>query len=71
MASVDGAGSPAARAALAAALAEHERAKAQRSQVGRLRRGADAPVATLPFLFAPELGLEDLEELSRELERKL
>jgi hypothetical protein len=71
MASVDGAGSPAAREAVAAALTAHERAKAQRSQVGRLKRGAQAPVATLPFLLSPELVLDDLEELSQELERKL
>ena len=31
----------------------------------------DAPVATLPFLLTPEVGPEDLERLSRELERKL
>ena len=71
MESVDGAGSPAAREALAAALGAHQRAKAQRSQVGRLKRGAEAPVATLPFLLSPEVGLDDLEELSQELERKL
>jgi anion-transporting ArsA/GET3 family ATPase len=71
MASVDGAGSAQAREALEAALAAHARAKAQRSQVGRLKRGAEAPVATLPFLLTPELGADDLEDLSRELERKL
>ena len=69
--SADGAGSPAAREALKAALAAHERARAQRSQVGRLKRGVDAPVSTLPFLLSPEVGLEDLERLSHELERKL
>ena len=31
----------------------------------------DVPVATLPFLLTPELGPEDLETLSVELERKL
>ena len=71
MASVDGAGSPAARAALGAALAAHERERSQRSQVRRLKRGVDAPVASLPFLLTPEVGLEDLETLSVELERKL
>jgi anion-transporting ArsA/GET3 family ATPase len=58
-------------AAVQAALLEHERAREQRSQLGRLRRGAAAPVVTLPFLFEPELGLEQIEQLSRELERKL
>ena len=54
-----------------AALAEHERVRGQRSQLRRLRRGLDAPVATLPFCFEPELGLEQLEELARRLERAL
>jgi anion-transporting ArsA/GET3 family ATPase len=54
-----------------AALAEYERVRGQRSQLRRLRRGLDAPVATLPFLFEPELGLEQLDELARRLERAL
>jgi anion-transporting ArsA/GET3 family ATPase len=58
-------------APLRAALAEHERVRGQRSQLRRLRRGLDAPVATLPFCFEPELGLEQLEELARRLERAL
>jgi anion-transporting ArsA/GET3 family ATPase len=57
--------------AVRAALAEHERVRGQRSQLRRLRRGLDAPVATLPFLFEPELGLEQLHELARRLERAL
>jgi anion-transporting ArsA/GET3 family ATPase len=57
--------------AVRAALAEHERVRGQRSQLRRLRRGLDAPVATLPFLFEPELGLEQLGELARRLERAL
>jgi anion-transporting ArsA/GET3 family ATPase len=69
--SLDGSLDPGARAALRAALLEHERARAQRSQLRRLRRGAGAPVLTLPYLFEPELGLEQLEQLSRELERRL
>ena len=71
IASVDGAGSAGARAALGAALAAHERTRSQRSQVRRLKRGVDAPVATLPFILTPELGPEDLETLSREVERKV
>ncbi len=31
----------------------------------------EAPVATLPFLLSPELGPEDIERLSREVEKKL
>jgi anion-transporting ArsA/GET3 family ATPase len=69
--SIDGAGSPAARAALRAALSEHRRARAQRSELARLRRAVEAPVATLPYLFEPDLGPDQLERLSRELERKL
>jgi anion-transporting ArsA/GET3 family ATPase len=57
--------------AVRAALAEHERVRGQRSQLRRLRRGLDAPVATLPFLFEPELGLPELEELAGRLERAL
>jgi anion-transporting ArsA/GET3 family ATPase len=69
--SVDGAGGPAAGEALAAALAAHARGRAQRAQVARLRRGLDAPVSTLPLLLAPEIGPEELERLSDELERRL
>jgi anion-transporting ArsA/GET3 family ATPase len=57
--------------ALRAALAEHERVRGQRSQLRRLRRGLDAPVATLPFLFEPELGPEQLDQLAGRLERAL
>jgi anion-transporting ArsA/GET3 family ATPase len=53
------------------AIAEHERVRGQRSQLRRLRRRLDAPVATLPFCFEPELGVEQLEELSGRLERAL
>jgi anion-transporting ArsA/GET3 family ATPase len=61
---------PGARDALAAALKEHERARAQRAHVRRLRREAGAPVVTLPFLFGGELGLWAYERLGRELSRK-
>jgi anion-transporting ArsA/GET3 family ATPase len=57
--------------ALRAAVAEHERVRGQRSQLRRLRRGLRSPVATLPFLFDPELGPAQLDELSRRLERDL
>jgi anion-transporting ArsA/GET3 family ATPase len=71
MESLDGRPSAGARAALEAALAEHHWARSQRSQLRRLRRQAGAAVATLPYLFEPELSPEDLEALSRELETKL
>src|SRR5215210_7881558 len=60
-----------ARAALDAALSEHRRARAEHAQLRRLRRSATAPVATLPRIFEPELGHEELEHLSVELERRL
>jgi anion-transporting ArsA/GET3 family ATPase len=71
MEQVDGAGSPAAREALAAALAAYERSRAQRSQLARLRRETTAPVAALPLMLVPELDLESLQQLSEELEKKL
>ena len=69
--SLGGAGSAAAREALAAALAARDRARAQRSQLARLRRKLRAPAATLPFLLSPDLTREGVESLSQELERKL
>ena len=62
---------PAARAALSAALSEHNRARAEHAQLRRLKRAAEAPLTTLPRIFEPELGLPELEQLSAELERKL
>ena len=58
-------------AAVAAALSEHRRARGEHAQLRRLRRAASAPVATLPRVFEPELGRDDLERLSAELERRL
>jgi len=65
------AGDGLAAAALDAALSEHRRARGEHTQVRRLRRGASAPVVTLPRVFEPELGREHLERLSAELEGKL
>ena len=62
---------PAVSAALRAAVSEHGRARAQRSQLRRLRKAADSPVVTLPFLFDPALGIDSLEGLAAQLERKL
>jgi anion-transporting ArsA/GET3 family ATPase len=69
--SLDGRAGPAARAALRAALSEHNRARAEHAQLRRLKRAVEAPLATLPHIFEPELGLPQLELLSAELERKL
>jgi hypothetical protein len=68
---LDGHGSPTAQAATRAALAEHERSGGQREQLDRLRAEARAPVATLPYLFEPELGRHELELLSSSLEDAL
>jgi anion-transporting ArsA/GET3 family ATPase len=69
--SLDGRGSPSASPALRAALAEHDRARGQRSQLRRLRRHVRAPVATLPYLFEPQLGRRQVGRLANELERSL
>jgi anion-transporting ArsA/GET3 family ATPase len=53
--------------AVRAALTEYRRARAQRSQLRRLRRASDAPVATLPFLFVAEFGRDQLETLADKL----
>ena len=52
-----------------AARHSHARARAQRGQLQRLRRGARAPVATLPFAF--DDGAERVARLARALERSL
>ena len=57
----------AAKAAARAALSEHGRAKTQRSQLNRLKRGVEAPVKTLPFLFEPELDVEAARKLAGKL----
>jgi anion-transporting ArsA/GET3 family ATPase len=62
---------PEAAGALRAALTEYERARSQRTHLRRLRREASTPVLTLPFLFEPNVGLEEWRRLGRELERKL
>jgi anion-transporting ArsA/GET3 family ATPase len=64
---LDGRGSPEARAALRAALAEHSRSRAQRRELRRLRREAAAPITTLPYVFRPELEREDLDLLAARL----
>ena len=62
---------PDARAAVEAALAEDDRARSQRTHLRRLRREAgDAAVLTLPFLFEPEIGVEEYRRLARELGRR-
>ena len=62
---------PDALAAVKAALTEHERARSQRSHLRRLKREAEAPVHTLPFLFATDIGLEEYGTLAAKLGRDL
>ena len=57
------------RAASRAALSESRRARAQREQLARLAELVDAPLRTLPFVFKPELGVDDIRELGPEVER--
>jgi anion-transporting ArsA/GET3 family ATPase len=56
------------RAACRAALSESRRATAQREQLARLAELVAAPVRTLPFVFEPELGVEQVRELSSEID---
>ena len=52
------------RAACRAALSERRRGVAQREQLARLAELVDAPVRTLPFMFKPQLGVEEIQELA-------
>jgi anion-transporting ArsA/GET3 family ATPase len=63
-------GSPEVAAALRAALSEQRRARGQRAQLRRLKKGV-GDIVTLPYLFEPELGVAEFERLSAELERKI
>jgi anion-transporting ArsA/GET3 family ATPase len=56
---------------VAAALAEYERGRSQRSHLRRLRKGIDGKVLTLPYLFEPEIGLEQFEALGAQLARRI
>jgi anion-transporting ArsA/GET3 family ATPase len=60
-------GNGATKAAARAALSEFNRARSQRSQLNRLKRGVEAPVKTLPFLFEPELDVEAARKLAGRL----
>lgn len=62
---------PLAAAALRAALSEHERARHQREQIARLAAALEEEPATLPLVFAPEVGREELQRLSELLEAAL
>ncbi len=53
-----------ARAALLEALGERRRARSQAEQLARLAELTEAPITTLPYLFEPELGIEQVQTLA-------
>lgn len=55
------------REACLAAVSERRRAVAQRRQLARLEELTEAPIAELPFLFEPELGIDEIRGLSERL----
>jgi anion-transporting ArsA/GET3 family ATPase len=59
-----GDGEPAVRVACRSAVRQARRAAAQREQLARLDELTSAPVTALPFLFDPELGVEQVAGLS-------
>jgi anion-transporting ArsA/GET3 family ATPase len=56
------------RGAIRAALSESARAAAQREQRDRLRDGLQMELVELPYVFAEQLGREQLEQLADALE---
>src|SRR4051794_23037522 len=61
-------GNGALRAACRAAISERRRSVVQREQLARLAELVNAPVRTLPFMFEPELGVEEIRELAEVLD---
>jgi anion-transporting ArsA/GET3 family ATPase len=59
--------SPLPSAALGAALSEMARASIQREQVERLREGLGAAPVQLPYLFAEQIGLPEIQQLADSL----
>jgi anion-transporting ArsA/GET3 family ATPase len=57
-------GDGAVRAAGRAGVSESRRARAQREQVARLEELTEAPLTSLPFLFEPQLGVEEIGMLA-------
>jgi anion-transporting ArsA/GET3 family ATPase len=53
--------------ALRAAMSEYRRSRAQQAQLDRLRDLVEAPVKTLPFVFEPELGVDDVRGLAAQV----
>jgi len=59
-----GQATPPTRAACRAAITETRRARAQREQLARLEELCEAPVSTLPYLFEPNLGVDEIAALA-------
>jgi anion-transporting ArsA/GET3 family ATPase len=59
-----GRAAPPTRAACRAAMTESRRARSQRLQLARLEEICEAPVTTLPYLFDPELGVDEVRALA-------
>lgn len=55
------------RAACRSAIRESRRAASQREQLARLEEMTKAPITTLPYLFDPEIGVEQIEALAEEI----
>jgi anion-transporting ArsA/GET3 family ATPase len=55
------------RAACRAALSHWRRASGQRQQLARLEELVSAPVSTLPFIFEPQLEIEQVRHLAAEV----
>ena len=55
------------RAACRAALSQFRRATGQRAQLARLEGLVSAPVSTLPFVFEPQLEIEQVRGLAAEI----
>jgi anion-transporting ArsA/GET3 family ATPase len=55
-------------AAIGAALSEHDRMKAQREQLARLREGLGTEVVELPYVFAESVGRPELDQLADSLQ---
>jgi len=62
-------GEGAVAAACRDAVRQSRRARAQRDQLARLEQLAETPVSTLPYLFEPELGIEQVGILADEVAR--
>jgi anion-transporting ArsA/GET3 family ATPase len=56
------------RGALRAAASEQRRAASQRGQLARLEERVSVPVKPLPFIFEPELGVEEARQLAASLD---